>query len=108
VEDQRRFERAVLDVPLTFSLKGKSESFEGRARDVSVGGMFIESPTPAPFGAEIVVSVRLPGSGEIMHLPSRVRWGRGTGMGVQFGLLGAKETHAITELTRTTTPPSKR
>jgi hypothetical protein len=108
VEDQRRFERAVLDLPLTFCLKGQSESFDGRARDVSVGGMLIESATPAPFNAEIVVSVRLPGSGEVMQLPARVRWGRGSGMGVQFGLLGAKETHAITELTRTTTPPSKR
>jgi hypothetical protein len=29
-----------------------------------------------------------------------VRWTRSDGMGVQFGLIGARETHAITELTR--------
>ena len=33
-------------------------------------------------------------------LPGVVRWNRDDGMGVQFGLIGARETHAITELTR--------
>ncbi|MBK8213850.1 MAG: PilZ domain-containing protein [Myxococcales bacterium] len=101
VVEQRRHNRAELDVPLTFVVKGKTESYDGRARDVSVGGMFIETTTPAPFGSEVVISVRLPGGGEMSQLPARVRWGRGGGMGVQFGLLGAKETHLITELART-------
>ena len=102
VDEQRRHHRAELDVTLTFVLKGKSESFEGRARDASVGGMFIETLTPAPFGSEIVIAMRLPGSPDVSSFPARVRWGRSGGMGIQFGLLGAKETHLITELARST------
>jgi hypothetical protein len=32
-----------------------------------------------------------------MVLPAVVRWGRGDGIGVQFGQLGAHDTHAIVE-----------
>lgn len=99
--EQRRHHRSELDVPLTFVIKGKTEDFVGTARDISVGGMFIETATPAPFGSEVVLTVSLPGGGEKSQLAGRVRWGRPGGMGVQFGLLGAKETHLITELSRT-------
>jgi len=101
VVEQRRHSRAELDIPLTFVVKGKPEQFDGRARDVSVGGMFIETQTPAPFGAEVTISIRLPGSGEVSQIAARTRWGRPGGMGIQFGLMGAKETHLITELART-------
>jgi hypothetical protein len=36
-----------------------------------------------------------------MLLPGIVRWTKQDGMGVQFRLLGARETHAITEIMRT-------
>lgn len=98
--EQRRHHRSELDVPLTFSIKGKVESFEGRVRDISVGGMFVETSTPAPFGSEIVMTVKLPGGNTESQLGGRVRWGRAGGMGIQFGLLGAKETHLITEIAR--------
>ncbi len=35
-----------------------------------------------------------------LKLPGVVRWVRDGGMGVQFGLLGALETHVITEIGR--------
>jgi hypothetical protein len=38
------------------------------------------------------------GAEEEFALPGVVRWVRDRGMGVQFGLLGVQETHAITEL----------
>ena len=38
--------------------------------------------------------------GGLDQIPGVVRWTRPDGMGVQFGLLGARETHAITELTK--------
>lgn len=70
----------------------------GTAADVSVGGIFVEavdSATSIPFGANVVVHVRV--SGEVLALPGVVRWTRSGGVGVQFGLLGVRETHAITE-----------
>lgn len=100
----RRYQRAPLEVPLEFALKasgtpGNRQS--GRSRDISLGGMFIVTDTPAAFGAELVVHITLPGQRSAFALPAVVRWSRaGEGMGLQFGLMGARETHAITELTK--------
>jgi type IV pilus assembly protein PilZ len=97
----RRYHRAPLDCPVEFVPKGGQEPVKGRAKDISVGGMFVETEVPLAFGLELVVHLTLPGQKSPFALPAVVRWSRaGEGMGVQFGLLGARETHAITELTK--------
>lgn len=98
--EQRRYARAPIDSAATFSVKGKTDRLHGLAKDISVGGMFIETDTPAAFGADVIVHVQLPGADAPVALPGVVRWVRDGGMGVQFGLLGALETHAITEIHR--------
>jgi hypothetical protein len=100
VPEQRRHQRAPIDVALEFVAKGGSERIPGRARDVSVGGMFIETAKCLPFASELVVHVTLPGQRAPFVLPGVVRWSDKDGMGVQFGLVGARETHAITQLTK--------
>ena len=89
-------------MPASFTLKGKTAQPQtrGLAKDVSVGGMFVETSSPAAFGADVVIHLTLPGSNEPVALPGVVRWVRDGGMGVQFGLLGAVETHLITEIGR--------
>lgn len=97
----RRYQRAPIDVPVEFVAKGSKERVGGRAKDISLGGMYVLTDTPLPFGAELVVHVTLPGQRAPFALPAVVRWARTSdGMGLQFGLLGARETHAITELTK--------
>jgi type IV pilus assembly protein PilZ len=99
VVELRRYQRSHVDVPVEFAAKGSPEKFAGRAKDLSVGGMFVETDRPLAFGAELVVYAQLPGRKAPLTLPAVVRWTRaGQGMGVQFGLLGARDTHAITEL----------
>ena len=98
--EQRRFARSPINVPLEFTAKGSSEVCSGTGKDISVGGMFIETASPAQFGATLVVRLRLPGRKEQMELPGVVRWTRDGGMGIQFGLVGARETHAITEVVK--------
>ncbi len=66
----------------------------GVALDIGLGGMFIEAVESLAYGASL--EVILPGSS--IRLPATVRWSSGNGMGVQFGLLGARETHAVTTL----------
>jgi type IV pilus assembly protein PilZ len=101
VVELRRYQRAPVDVALEFVAKGSTERFAGRAKDISLGGMFVQTSQPLPFGIELVVHATLPGQKGAFALPGVVRWVRaGEGMGVQFGLLGARETHAITELTK--------
>lgn len=99
--EKRAYQRSTIDAPLTFVLKGKhDETFQGVGKDISVGGMFIECGKTAAFGSEVIVHIRLPGNTKTFALPGTVRWIGGGGMGVQFGNLGAVETHTITELGR--------
>ena len=70
----------------------------GTTRDIGIGGAFIESAELPAFGAEVVVVGRLPGTQTELRLPGVVRWASSDGFGVQFGLLGARETHALSAL----------
>jgi type IV pilus assembly protein PilZ len=103
MHDLRRFPRVPLGRPVEFSTKDDDlpVRMEGMGRDISLGGMFIETDLAAPTGANIQVHVTLPGAKHELTLPSIVRWSAKDGMGVQFGLLGARETHAITEFVKT-------
>lgn len=97
----RRYNRAPLDCALEFVPKGGKQPVKGRSKDISLGGMFVLTEAPLAFGVELVIHITLPGQKSAFALPAVVRWSRtGEGMGVQFGLLGARETHAITELTK--------
>ncbi len=101
--EKRKYARAAIDLPVQFAVKGRGGSASGVGKDLSIGGIFIETDAPAPFGAEIVVRLRLQtpsNDHQDFDLPAIVRWVRRDGMGVQFGLMGAIETHAITELTK--------
>ncbi len=62
--------------------------------------MFINAAEQPAFGTQLVVICRLPGSAADSRLPAVVRWAKPGGFGVQFGLLGARETHAIATLLR--------
>ncbi|CAN5137174.1 hypothetical protein BH09MYX1_BH09MYX1_05150 [soil metagenome] len=96
--DLRRHSRVPFSEPVVFIAKGTETRLVGTSHDISLGGMFVETTTPPPFGTEVVVHVHIPGEPQAYVLPGIVRWVKPEGMGVQFGLLGAKETHTITEL----------
>ncbi len=98
--EKRSATRSSIHVSLEFTRKDGSETMTGTGTDISVGGMFVETATPAPFGAAILIRVRFPGHKDEIVLPGVVRWTSGVGMGVQFGLLGVRETHAITEVVK--------
>lgn len=71
----------------------------GTLVDVSMGGAFVGASTVPAFGVQIVIIADLPGAPGA-RLPSVVRWSKPGGFGVQFGLLGARETHALSTLVR--------
>jgi type IV pilus assembly protein PilZ len=98
--EKRRYGRAPVSSAASFAIKGDPARRQGICKDISVGGMFLVTESPAAFGAEVVIHATLPGSNEPLALPGVVRWLGDGGMGVQFGLLGAVETHLITELQR--------
>jgi hypothetical protein len=106
VSEKRNHPRKSVVAPVGFQV-GDGPRLEGRSRDASLGGMFIETLTPAPFGATILLTMRLPGLKQDVIIKSTVRWTEPDGMGVQFGLMGARETHALTQLLLSA-PPSFR
>jgi hypothetical protein len=97
----RRHPRAPFACSVEFSPKGIAECTPGSCTDISLGGMYVETPRPLPFGTELVVHLKFPGQPAPFALFAIVRWVRsGVGMGLQFRPMGARETHAITELAR--------
>jgi hypothetical protein len=97
VQDKRVHPRVPLIADVVCEVSG-AVPILGRAKDISIGGMFIESETPVTFGTEVSIVLRLPNTKADSRLPGTIRWLNPGGFGVQFGLLGARETHAISEL----------
>lgn len=97
MQDKRSHPRVPLAVPVTCEVSGGAP-VSGLSKDISVGGMFIESSVQPGFGTEVSIVLRLPNTKADSRLPGVVRWLKPGGFGVQFGLLGARETHAISEL----------
>lgn len=96
--EQRKHQR----VPVSFEVScvpDDAGSFDGLARDLSVGGLFIESERVLLFGTSLTVVARSLAAREL-RLPAIVRWAATGGFGVQFGLLGAYATHVIVDLVK--------
>lgn len=64
--------------------------------------MFVEASHALPFNTELNIECELGSPKARVALPAVVRWSKPDGFGVQFGLLGARETHLITQLSRRT------
>jgi hypothetical protein len=96
----RRFRRGQPRVPVNLPVvvEHASVSMSALARDLGLGGMFVEADLVLPYGSDVVVLVQLPGFTEPSRLPGIVRWSREHGFGVQFSPMSARETYAITAL----------
>jgi type IV pilus assembly protein PilZ len=95
--DKRQHPRKIIEADVAFQVAGNPR-LEARYRDVSLGGMFIETEAVAPYGTPVRVFLRLPGLKDEVTVDTIVRWSKPGGMGVQFGVMGARETHALIEL----------
>jgi type IV pilus assembly protein PilZ len=95
--EKREHPRRSVEADMAFQA-GEGPRIEARCRDLSLGGMFIETPDPLPYGAVVRVFLRLPSLRGEANIEAVVRWSKPGGMGVQFGRMGARETHGLTEL----------
>jgi type IV pilus assembly protein PilZ len=98
VEEKRQHSRTPLNAHVTYEVSGGEAARDGILRDISMGGVFIEASVVPAFGAKVMVRGRLPGDTQDVELPGVVRWSNEGGFGVQFGLLGARETHSIARI----------
>lgn len=99
MQEKRRHPRRLVRLPLRIFPKD-AEPIPGETVDLSVGGLFINVVGGVSFGEELEIELDLPELGPT-RLPAIVRWLRPEGFGVQFGLLGAKHTHALANLVDT-------
>ena len=97
MQDKRVHPRVVVDTPVSCEVRDGA-TFTGLAKDISIGGMFVQASEVVPFGTEVTIVGRFVGTKAELRLPGIVRWAKPDGFGVQFGSLGARETYAISEL----------
>lgn len=84
---------------------GDNRSQDGALINLSLGGAFIETTPPLPFGARVKLQVTLPGVPNACDIPCIVRWARsGRGAGLQFEQLRAIEVWALSKLIATLPP----
>lgn len=95
VEDKRQHPRKSVDLPATIR-RANGETVAARIVDLSFGGLFAETTGAFAFGDEVTLVFSLPGVGDA-EIPATIRWTKPTGVGAQFGLLGARHTHALGE-----------
>ena len=100
VEEKRKHPRKEVHPDIAFEA-ADGEIVEAACRDISLGGAFVETEKPAPFNSTVTIYLRLPGFEQDIKVKSTVRWTKKNGMGVQFGPMGARETHALVSLLKT-------
>jgi type IV pilus assembly protein PilZ len=97
VQEKRRHYRKRVDQSLEFQI-GDGPRQPGVCRDFSLGGMHIQTEATPSFGATVTIHIRLKGLSATTVLPGIVRWVKTGSIGVQFGLLGARDTYALSEM----------
>jgi uncharacterized protein (TIGR02266 family) len=91
----RRYERRL---PIELLYEGSS--YDGQTRNISLGGVFVDTEHPLPFGARIKMRFKVPTQPEPIEADGQVRWlemeeGRLRGMGVRFEGLRARDVWAL-------------
>lgn len=104
MSEKRRHPRKEVRIPVAFQL-GDGRRIEAVSRDMSIGGAFVITDCSAPFASLVPMELLVPGAKSPIRVTATVRWTQPDGMGVQFGLMGVRDTHALTELLRPA-PPS--
>ena len=97
MQEKRRHHRKEVSQAVAFSTD-TGPRIAGVCRDLSLGGMAIETDLPALFGETVVVYIKLAGLPDESKIRGVVRWTKAAMMGIQFGLMGARETHALMAL----------
>jgi uncharacterized protein (TIGR02266 family) len=91
----RRYERRVaIDVVY------EGTTFSSHTRNISLGGVFIESEGGLPFGARVSLRFRIPTQSDPVAVEGHVRWleaedGQVRGIGIRFDGLRARDVWAL-------------
>ena len=82
-DDRRKFERVLIAIVVRFL--DREEQVAVMSRDLSLGGLFLGTVTPAPASTELDLRLYLPQPhGEVAARGTVVHCLQGIGMGVEF------------------------
>ncbi len=94
VDERRRLAREPLEMFVLLEWGGCQ--WPGFTVDFGLGGVFVQCDTIPAYGTEVTLIIDSAHS--TLRFPAVLRWADDRGMGLQFGLLGARETHFLAEL----------
>ncbi len=92
LREKRKHQRTALSTPVTITAPDGT-SWVSQSRDISMGGVFLHGAALARIGTVVTLAFELPQGS--LEVPAFVRWSTPEGFGLQFGLLGVRETHAL-------------
>ena len=96
---QERRQHARVSLGVEVDVSSSSNFFAGKTRDLSMGGLFVETPVPVPIGTPLTLDLVLDGRKYV--LVAEVVWaldaadGTTLGVGVRFVELPAQTREAI-------------
>lgn len=73
----------------------KQRHFRSYILDISIGGVFIETPDRFPVGEGVVLNFTLPNQTQPYAIPGRIAWSGPRGFGVKFEPIPPQQGHAI-------------
>ena len=90
--DRREYPRKPCSMRVTYT----TQDLLGRdsVKDISVGGVHIDTKVPFPIGQQITLMLSPPDVAEEISIPGEVVWGPGQGIGVSFTQPLSKELRA--------------
>ncbi|MCD6570684.1 MAG: PilZ domain-containing protein [Deltaproteobacteria bacterium] len=95
MEERRDYRRKQVDINAVY--KGSSETFEkGQIKDISYGGMFIETDSPLDEGTLIIASLDASDFGKIIRVQGHVIRVTTKGAGIKFTSIDKKGVETIT------------
>jgi uncharacterized protein (TIGR02266 family) len=91
----RRYERR-----LAIDVVHEGQAFSAHTRNISLGGVFIETEQSLPFGARLSMKLRVSTQHESIEAEGQVRWlemeeGHVRGIGIRFDGLRARDVWAL-------------
>ena len=95
---ERSYDRFSCEIPVR--IVTQEGAIEGTARNISLGGVFIDAEWPAAFGTEAKIELLLPGMQDSSALDATARWVNADGVGMQFGNLRARDVWALNRVMR--------
>lgn len=103
-EDRREYVRLPLDGDMMVRYGHRGQCYFGSCQDLSPGGLFIATRTPAPSGAEVLLKFKLPGHertlqarGKVVrvHKARKRSAGVSPGMHIRFTKIGTRTEEEI-------------